>query len=77
MTCRTCIHFPIESVRDKAGRVRSDRGAKCLWEPPFPFPASSEIGGQKVAISLMFMRANDGGNCPCHVARIGEKKAQQ
>ena len=62
-SCKTCHWWDIESAKDKAGRVRSDRAAKCLWPtPPLPDAAyrTAESG-----IHLAHMAAYYGSQCPC------------
>lgn len=57
--CRSCKHFPLERVKDKAGRVRKDRVAPCMW----PIPVMPEgISGE---LTRRWMTTLNGGNCPC------------
>ena len=68
MTCRHCIHFDIDRVLDKAGRVRADRPGRCLFDPAeirAMLPISITIGvGFSLEKSRMAMRADDGEGCP-------------
>ena len=31
--CGTCKWFPLDKVKDKAGRIRKNRVAQCQWKP--------------------------------------------
>jgi hypothetical protein len=65
MTCRTCALYDIAAVRDKAGRVRKDRAARCLWTmPEFAVPASLPEWGTRRLVPQLHMEPNDGENCP-------------
>lgn len=62
--CKTCEHWDVESAKDKAGRVRSDRAAKCQF-------AQSEQGQSVIRslpywvgkIEIRWTPALDGSNC--------------
>lgn len=71
MTCRTCLRFNLDDVRDAAGRVQSEWVAKCRWIPP-PLPDSIKF----VNLVPGYVSANDGKDCPCHVPRTIQTEDQ-
>ena len=38
--CATCALFDLDATRDKAGRIRKDWAAKCLWVSAEVYPES-------------------------------------
>lgn len=65
MTCRDCKLWNIEEAKDRAGRVRKDRVAKCLWEPKERWPKSAVLPYPR----LSYMAPYYGEGCPCFVKR--------
>jgi len=63
MTCRDCKLWDIDAARDKAGHVRKDRPAKCLWVSKEQYPES--IGSWKNRPTAHNMYADYGKNCKC------------
>ena len=63
-SCRTCALWDRDAAKDKAGRIRNDRTARCLW-------ASSEMRPISVAHHLYplpkpgYTGAANGETCPC------------
>lgn len=70
MTCRDCALWDIDAARDKAGRVRKDRAARCKWISiePWPDSVSSPLYMRPKA---SYVSANCGALCPCFVKREG------
>ena len=58
--CRNCRWWDIDSARDKAGRVRSDRVARCQWPAP-PLPQAASLS----RIHLGWVGPHDGKRCEC------------
>jgi hypothetical protein len=62
--CKTCALWDRKNALDKAGRVRNDRAALCLWK-------STEVWPESVRAHLnrkptpSFMTADMGRECPC------------
>ena len=70
MTCRTCAHYDLAKTLDKAGRVRSDRAARCLWTNTEPLPISLTRSWHMARLTPhSHMRPNDGQDCPAHKPR--------
>jgi hypothetical protein len=67
MTCRNCKLYDLDATKDKAGRVRKDRIAECLWTNKRRFPVSLIAHPDW---TLGPMRPDDGASCPCFVERI-------
>lgn len=62
-TCRDCKLWNRDEAKDKAGRIRKDRGAKCLWESTEVYPASvREYLSPRRPITA-YMTAEDGKGC--------------
>ena len=60
--CRNCRLYDIDNVKDKAGRVRAGRSAKCRWE--FPIGAwPDSIYPEDRHLTKRFMLPNDGAWC--------------
>lgn len=67
--CRDCRWYPVERVKDAAGRVRADRVAICLWPvPDLPLAFLSEMGGSGGPYSS-YMQPNEEHECPCFEER--------
>lgn len=66
MTCRDCKLWDIESAKDKAGRVRKERAARCLWESTEQWPLSVVNAYRPYP---GYMCAIDGHRCPCFQKR--------
>lgn len=67
-TCRDCRHYPIERVKDKAGRVRNDRVAACQWAPP-PVPIAFDPPRFRT-----YTEPRSGSGCPTFERRPKEQK---
>lgn len=50
--CRWCIYFDIAHVKDKAGRVQSNKVAQCTWTLP-PLPVAFAYWGRRLTGGLM------------------------
>ena len=64
--CGTCKLWRREDAMDAAGRVRRDRGARCMWVSTEIYPISIRdygFGGVRPKGSLT--SRDDGKNCPC------------
>lgn len=68
--CKTCLHWDRPRAEDAAGRVRSDRTARCRWwlaapvtALPIPTWLYDEIRLSPV-MRQRLTRATDGTNCP-------------
>jgi len=66
MTCRDCKLFDLDAVKDKAGRVRKNKAAKCLWVSKETYP-SSVFYPQRV--NAGHMTSDSGERCPCFQKR--------
>lgn len=66
--CRDCALYDLAAVQDKAGRVRSNRVARCLWVSNEPLPASVR-NDQRRPILPSYMEPNDGEGCFCFKER--------
>ena len=61
--CKTCALWDREAAQDRAGRVRSDRPAHCLWQFDLnAIPASIRL---RDLPHPTYMRAMDGQICGC------------
>ena len=69
--CRDCAFYDLEAVKDRAGRVRSDRAAKCLWVSTEVVPISC---GRHRLPETTWMEPNQGDGCPCFKPREGDTK---
>lgn len=66
-SCRYCKHWDIDKSKDKAGRVRSDRSACCLWELDRSKLPSCVYG--YVYLPRQVMYGHEGKCCPCFAKR--------
>lgn len=67
-TCKECNLWDIEAAKDKAGRIRKDKMARCLWVSTEIFPLSVFevfVHRQKSG----YMQAQDGEGCKCFLPR--------
>jgi len=62
--CRYCAHFDLGRVLDKAGRVRRDRMAQCLFDPSTILVTMPESWRTRHIINLSYMSPDDGRHCP-------------
>lgn len=62
--CRDCKLYDLDAALANAGRVPSNRIARCLWVPSEPLPDS------RVLITIL-MSPDEGENCPCFIKREG------
>ena len=67
--CRDCALYDLDAVKDKAGRVRSDRVARCLWVSTEPAPLSFWNWRPSGRIRML---PDDGEGCPCFKPREGD-----
>lgn len=67
MNCKDCKLFDIEAVKDKAGRVRKSKYAKCLWISTEQYPIS--LSYDHVRPVARYVAASDGERCPCFQKR--------
>lgn len=71
MTCRNCKLYNLDETRDKAGRVRKDRIAPCMWVSTEPWPMSTDkFHNHRPKVD--WMAPDDGEECQCFIER--EKK---
>lgn len=61
-TCRDCKLFDLEKTKDKAGRVRKDRAAKCLWVSTETWPMSVPESMNRRP-TAGYMTVDDGNRC--------------
>jgi hypothetical protein len=67
MKCKECKFWDIEAAKDKAGRVRKDKYALCLWVSQEIYPDSLSVYNRPRPSK--HMGAEDGKTCPCFVKR--------
>jgi len=59
-SCRDCKLYDLDAVKDRAGRVRRDRAAQCLWRPEsIVLPDSVKL----LAPVITKMQPDDGQRC--------------
>lgn len=75
-TCGTCSLWRIDDAKDKAGRVRRDRHARCDWKSTEVWPASVQTLFHKRPVPH-FMGYKEGENCPCHQKRSPAPKGDK
>ena len=68
MPCRDCKLWDTEAAKDKAGRIRKDRAAKCLWISTEVWPVSVNER-YSMRPTAGFMRSEDGYRCPRFIKR--------
>lgn len=64
MKCRDCKLYDLEATKDKAGRVRRDRVARCLWESKEQWPLSVNLSLNSRP-SPSYMLPDGGHGCQC------------
>jgi hypothetical protein len=72
--CRSCKHYDLEAVKNKAGAVMGGgRAARCLWQwPEISLPVSITRGNRTTMLpSPSWMEPNDGADCPTWEVRNG------
>lgn len=67
--CLTCQFWDISSAKDKAGRVRKEIGAKCLWECPAMPSSYRTLKFTGIYELSLFSSREDGKDCPCWKSR--------
>lgn len=70
-TCRDCALWDIDAAKDKAGVVRRNRAAICLWVSSENWPMSVRGFSRPAATHTT---AEQGNGCPCFVDRGIKKK---
>ena len=73
--CRTCALWDIEAAKDKAGRVRKDRVARCMWALTVSLPVSLH-GWLRHGTGPRYMPSYAGEDCECWVLRAKEGRGQ-
>ena len=68
-TCRECKLFDIDAAKDKVGRVRKSRLAKCLWVSKEQYPNALYSFGRPTA---GYTSSADGFGCKCFI-KVGAK----
>ena len=61
-SCRECKLFDLEAIKDRAGRVRKSRSARCLWVSTETWP-DSVMDHLNHRPTASFMRPDDGQRC--------------
>jgi hypothetical protein len=51
--CRNCKLYDLDAVKDRAGRVRGDRFARCLWKSIEVWPESVSSWSKRPDPGLM------------------------
>jgi hypothetical protein len=70
-SCRTCALYDLDAVKDRAGRVRKNRVAKCRWETRMIAASVRRSCGYYLSgspgrtIRGGYMPPNEGKDCPC------------
>lgn len=64
-SCRTCLHYDLESTKSRTGRVMSYGVAKCKWDDVIVVPSS--MRGVFGRFQTSYMQPIDGTDCPCWV----------
>ena len=62
--CRTCAFWDIDNARDRAGRIRKEWSARCLWRSTEVWPVSIAHPDNHRPVPR-FMTADRGQDCPC------------
>jgi hypothetical protein len=67
-SCRSCLHFDIDRVKNAAGAVLTRRAAPCRWVSTEIYPTSvnRSVNSRPQPGSMC---ANDGADCKCYTAR--------
>ena len=72
--CRTCGLWDIEKAKDKAGRLRKDRVARCMWVCP-PLPEAAMYTGNRTIVAG-YSSHDQGSECKCWVERTANTKSE-
>ena len=75
--CKSCGLWDRVSAQDKAGRVRKDSFALCLWKMKDPLPESIRDWGKPLYLKGGFMPATCGTKCACWVPRTLNTAGQE
>lgn len=67
-SCRECKLYDLEAVKDRAGRIRSNRAARCLWKSTETWPASVNVSLNRRP-TAGHMEPNDGQRCKRFIKR--------
>jgi hypothetical protein len=64
--CKDCKLYPVEKVKDKAGRIHKNRAARCQWVSAEVYPSSIQLFPRP---QVNYMQPNDGVDCQCFISR--------
>jgi len=68
--CWTCKYWDIDSAKDKAGKVRADRGVACLYPvPDMPISTPWQYRNLSFQFTFQFTSKFDGKECKCYEQR--------
>ena len=66
--CGTCALWDRDAAKDKMGRVRRDRAARCLWESLEIYPESVNVENMQPLPRYTMLR-DYGEDCKCWAPR--------
>jgi hypothetical protein len=68
VTCKTCKHYDLDAVKNKAGRIQPGWAGRCLWQFDYPMPLSI-TRSRWPAPRAGYMEPGEGEGCPTWGAR--------